>query len=125
MRRFASVLALLGCFVHALLLPWHAAARMPAQLDAQQLAQDLQVICHGAGGAEELPAAPGSSDPTDCPICKGIMGCQLMVLAAAEFGLLERRIERIALVPAREDGPSHLTLQPRSRGPPASSELSA
>ncbi|RTL72028.1 MAG: hypothetical protein EKK41_06925 [Hyphomicrobiales bacterium] len=125
MRRFASVLALLGCFVHALLLPWHAAARMPAQLEAQQLAQDLLVICHGAGGSGELPAVPGSSDPTECPICKGIMGCQLMVLAAAELGLLERPVERIALVPSHEIGRSHFKLQPRSRGPPASSELSA
>ncbi len=119
MRRFASVLALLGCFVHAMLLPWHAAARMPTQLEAQQLAQDLLVICHGAGGAGELPVVPGSGDPTECPICKGIMGCQLMVLAAAQLGLLERPIARIALAPSDERARSGLSVQPRSRGPPA------
>lgn len=120
MRRSASLLALLGCFLHAMLVPWHAAARMPAQFDAQQLAADLQVICHGAGGTTtaDIPAMPGSGDQTDCPICKGIMGFQLVVLAAAELGLLERQIGQIALAVSHDDAAPGVTLSPRSRGPP-------
>ena len=120
MRRFASLLALMGCLLHATLLPWHAAARMPAQLDAERLAQDLLVICHGAGGTttSEAPADPGSGDQSQCPICKGIVGFQLVVLAAAELGLLERTAVRVALDATRDDPTSSCAIQPRSRGPP-------
>ncbi|MDX2205012.1 MAG: hypothetical protein NW223_19840 [Hyphomicrobiaceae bacterium] len=119
MRRTASLLALLGCLVHALLLPWHAAARLPAQMEAARLAQDLSVICHGAGGtiSGELPAVP-APEGSECPVCKGVLGLQLVVLAAAELGLLERPVERVALEPGRAVAAPGVTLAPRSRGPP-------
>ena len=120
MRRLAATLALLAIFLHATLLPWHAAARTPAVLEAQQLAHDLMIICHGAGGTTtpdapaQLPGDPGQQ----CPICKGIMGFGLVVLAAAELGLLHRVERRIDQPLADDTIVTGVSFTPRSRGPP-------
>lgn len=124
MKRLASVLALLGCLLHATLLPWHAAYAKGAPVsDAAQLAQDLLINCHGDGtgtleadGTTQKPA----ERQAECLICKGVMGFQLVVLAAAEVGLLAPPpAERFVMASDAvvSDG---VSIVPRSRGPPLS-----
>lgn len=127
MKRIASVLALLGCLLHATLLPWHAAyakgaAASTAVSEAAQLAQDLLIICHSDGTFEAQGAAQSPAEKqqqqAECLLCKGIMGFQLVVLAAAEIGLLAPPpAERFSLVSdaVHVDG---ISIAPRSRGPP-------
>ena len=122
MKRLASILALLGCILHATLLPWHAAyAKGVPVSDAVQLAQDLLINCHGDGTGASVADDTGqkpAEQQAECLICKGIMGFQLVVLAAAELGLLApppaERFD-IASDAAVHDG---VRIAPRSRGPP-------
>lgn len=127
MKRLASVLALLGCILHATLLPWHAAYakgafNAGANSEAAQLAQDLLVICHGDGTGVDtsaLPAQqPGDQQQAECLVCKGLVGFQLVILAAAEIGLLAPPPPaRFAAAPDAVSIES-IAILPRSRGPP-------
>ena len=123
MKRFASVLALLGCILHATLLPWHAAyAKGAPASGAAQLAQDLLIICHGDGtGASEMEGAahkPAEQQQAECLICKGIVGFQLVVLAAAQAGLLAPPPAAAFEVLSNAVVRDGITIVPRSRGPP-------
>ena len=92
MRRLLTALALLGCIIHAMVLPWWSASRLPAHWAAVTLENDLAVFCHNAASAPQadLPN-PVRPDPTsECPICKGLVGLQFAILVAAQTGLLER-----------------------------------
>jgi hypothetical protein len=120
------LLALLGCLINAVALPSHAAVHAPSNALDAALVADLAIICHGdpaaAGGdpantTSPAPQAPG--DPgSDCPICKGIIGFQLAILAVAEIGLLERATTAVVF-PRTDDRVSLSSLiAPRSRAPP-------
>ena len=66
-------------------------------------------------------SAPGQPSPnSDCPICKGLAGVQLAILAAAQAGLLERDTVPVQLRPADTAAIEHIVFVPRSRGPPFS-----
>ena len=128
MRRLPTILALVGCIIHAMVLPWYVASRYPAHWSAAALAADLSadlsVICHGGvattGDGATLPM-PGQPNPnSDCPICKGLVGLQLAVLVAAQAGLLERDAVPVQLRPADAAARRHIVFVPRSRGPPFS-----
>lgn len=122
MKRVASVLALLGCLLHAILLPWHAAnAKGGPVSDAAQLAQDLLVNCHGDGtGTSELGGIQREPSEQDggCPICKGIPCIHLVVLAAAQAGLLGPPPAEQFSVASDAIGQDGFSVVPRSRGPP-------
>jgi hypothetical protein len=124
-RRWATVLALLGCIIHAMVLPWHAASRHPGHWSSIALAADLGAICHGGAakaGDSALPPAPEAPADTkiDCPICKGLLGQQFAVIASS---VMEPpvRVAREQLLPAADHGSSSCFFQsPRNRGPPLS-----
>jgi Protein of unknown function (DUF2946) len=127
-RRLPTILALVGCIVHAMVLPWYAASRFPAHwsaaAQASDLAADLAVICHGGvatttdGATQPVPGQPNPN--SDCPICKGLAGVQLAILVAAQAGLLERDAVPVQLRPADTAAIKHIVFVPRSRGPPFS-----
>jgi hypothetical protein len=121
-RRQATVLALLGCIVHAMVLPWYAASRLPAHWSAAALAADLAVICHGdAVAAADGATSPAPTQPmpnSECPICKGLVGLQFAILVTAQAGLLERTTGEAHLPPADVSARGHAILVPRNRGPP-------
>ena len=123
MRRLPTFLALLGCLIHAMVLPWYAASLSAAHSSAAALAADLSVICHGGvaeaagtlSGVPQQPSAPGS----DCPICKGLVGLQFALLAAQDIRFLER-VASGDLVPSADRGlNSRIVFNPRNRGPPS------
>jgi hypothetical protein len=122
-RRLPTILALLGCIIHAMVLPWYASSRYPAHWSAAALAADLSMICHGGiatpSDGAAMPA-PGQPNPkSDCPICKALVGLQLAVLVAGQAGLLERVAgpERHWL--PEEGAREHVVVVPRNRGPPS------
>jgi hypothetical protein len=117
-RRLSTVLALLGCIVHAMVLPWWAGSRLPAHWSAAALSADLSVICQGGAADADVPL-PSQQDPnSECPICKGLMGLQFAILVAAQAGLLERvaNIQRIRL--PQVEPRKNIVFSPRNRGPP-------
>lgn len=124
MRRLPTVLALLGCLVHAMVLPWYAASRSAAHANALALAADLSVICHGGvavGGDDAqapLPKQPGGPLP-DCPICKGLVGLQFALPAALEIRLPERIAQGELALPADRGFEARVVFAPRNRGPPS------
>lgn len=124
MRRVWAALALLGCFMQALVLPWHVSSRLPVTFSASALAGDLVVICHTDGTTSTTSALPGPEQPADpsaeCLVCKGMLGFQLVVLAAAQAGLLAPDTRPVFFRPAHIDGVSTVAVAPRSRGPPLS-----
>lgn len=130
-KRLTSVLALLGCILHATLLPWHAAsAKGAVNPEAAQLAQDLLIICHGDGTGADAEALPAESDDqkqqqAECLICKGLAGFHLVVLAAAELGLLVPPPPARFIAASDDVSVAGLSIQPRSRGPPPSLQFVA
>jgi hypothetical protein len=121
-RRLATILALLGCVIHAMVLPWYAASRFPAHWSAGALAADSAVICHaGVATTSDGPTLPVPGQPnSDCPICKGLVGLQFAVLVAAQAGLLERKASPQHLRPVDAAVRKHIVFVPRNRGPPFS-----
>jgi hypothetical protein len=109
--------------VHAIVLPWWAASRLPVHWSAVALSTDLAVICQGGGATAEhanLPQ-PGQQDPnSECPICKGLVGLQLAILVAAQAGLLERAAYIQEFPLPRVEPRENFVFQPRNRGPPVS-----
>jgi hypothetical protein len=123
-RRLPTVLALLGCLIHAMVLPWYAASQSAAHSSAAALAADLSVICHGGLAAKAdgrqpgLPQQPSGPIP-DCPICKGLVGLHFAVLAVHEIRLLEPVAIGDLVPPAGRGLNSQIVFSPRNRGPPS------
>ncbi|KAB2919799.1 MAG: hypothetical protein F9K29_04210 [Hyphomicrobiaceae bacterium] len=78
LRRWISVLAVLGVLLHAGALVHHSAAMLGAALQHSALLSDLALSCHGRGGEAfevvDLPWIPKPSDAQNgCPICSGLV----------------------------------------------------
>jgi hypothetical protein len=121
-RRLPAVLALIGCIVHAMVLPWWLASRLPVHWTADTLGADLLVICHNGAATtaqEDLPQRAPHDPSSDCQICKGLIGLQFAILVAAQAGLLERVAEAqpswLSSVELRDT----VLRAPRNRGPPS------
>lgn len=120
-RRLISLLALACCVVYATWVPWLGAIMAAERALALELTG--QEICIGSGRTadatdarstgEQQPARSGA----DCPICKAVGAFQLVILAAAELGLLEPAAYHYA-APADERPSASPQVVPRSRGPP-------
>lgn len=123
-RRLAAVLALVGIGFHATILSWHGALRFGFLLEEALLTGNFQVICHSPsarasppavdGAAPQSPSAPG----IDCPICTAVAAAPLVLLAAAELGLIERVPIGVIAPPADDAAVDSAGPLPRSRGPP-------
>lgn len=125
LRRWISLLALLGVLWHAGALVRHNAVMAGAHLQHQALVTDLQVICHSGGpGAAEPANLPHIPRPYDvefgCPICSGVasafalIGPEPVVLTAE---LSSKQIEPPVLVASLAVAPERLL--PPARAPPA------
>lgn len=77
LRRWISLLAVLGVLLHVGAVARHNAVMADALLQHQALVADLQVICHSGGvGVLETADLPGVPRPADaklgCPLCAGV-----------------------------------------------------
>lgn len=124
MRKWTSLLAVLGVLLHAGTLVRHHVMMFGAGSPYQALLADLQVICHGAGGIEriarsELPAQPGPTDADmRCPLCAGLVGAY--ALLAPQSTPTAHAVATQMLVPRPVSTLAELqrTNHPPSRGPP-------
>ena len=133
MRRASAIAALIACLVYATVLPWHGAMRAAWLSSAEaSLAVAMQSsLCLGGMPADaRIATAPGSaSDPAndelppagvDCPVCKSLAAMGMVVLAAAELGLLDRPVGQQVWHLPDWSASDLASIDPRSRGPPAS-----
>lgn len=125
LRRWLSVVAMLGVLLHAAALVRHHGAMLGAHLQYQALVSDLLAFCHGGTDASsklaaDLPAVPAPSDTANgCPICFG-----QAPPAAVAGPVAHVPLTRIAIAVAwREAAPQeqvhHRTFTPPARGPPS------
>ena len=125
LRRWVSIVALLGVLLHAGAIVRHNAAMLGAQLEHQALLAGLSRICHGMGAAGEsqpvdLPAIPAPTErPNGCPICSGMASA--FALAGPDTILLEPPYqavltvgERVVTIPR-----TFVLVRPPTRGPPS------
>jgi Protein of unknown function (DUF2946) len=120
LRKWISVVALVGVLLHAGAVVRHNAGMLGALFQHQALLADLAQICHGVGSGDaqstaDLPFIPMPSDAQKgCPICSGLV---------SPFGLTPP-------APAWLPPPAHqaahqpiavaaLPVQPRTAHPPA------
>ena len=125
LRRWISLLAVVGVLLHAGALVRHNAIMAGVHLQHQALLADLQVICHsgGPGAAEpaDLPHIPRPFDAQNgCPLCSGLASAfALAGPEPVELGakLRSQRADPPIFVASRQASP--LRLLPPARGPPA------
>jgi hypothetical protein len=124
LRRWISIVAMLGVLLHAGFLVRHSVAMAEATLAHHAILADLASLCrasHAEGRvpASDLPALPRPSDTAGCPICSGLVSAfavtgpqqaALPVTVAAA-----PRLFNVALAAAQPRRSAH----PPARGPPA------
>ena len=125
LRKWISLVALLGVLVHAGALVRHHGVMVGALLQYNVLVSDLSASCHGgtdqpAPTPVDLPSIPKPSDAKNgCPICSG-QGLAFAVLAPVSLEVPNHPwatslwSSSVALLPA----PRHAVCPP-ARGPPA------
>ncbi len=129
MRRAGAIAAMLACVVYTMLATWHGALLQSAKAQASTpealLEQSLKTaICHNVvEGQVSIPdAAPAQEEPgnpsSGCPVCKGLAACPLILLVAAELGLLAPTDAAVDFVWSDESASQRALITPRSRGPP-------
>jgi hypothetical protein len=124
LRRWISLLAVVGVLLHAGALVRHNAAMAGAHLQHQALVADLQVICHsgGPGAAEpaDIPYVPRPFDAEKgCPLCSGVASAFALIGPAPVFSgveLCSKAFEPPVFVAAVPVAPTRLL--PPARGPP-------
>jgi hypothetical protein len=125
LRRWISVVALVGVLLHAGAIVRHNASMLGALLRHQALLTDLAQICHRDSGGDarltaDLPVVPMPSDAQKgCPICSGL--APLFGLTAPAVTWLLKRAHEAAHQPIAV---AALPVQPRTalpqaRGPPS------
>lgn len=123
LRRWLSVLAIVGVLLHAGALVRHhvymaggaAAANSSASAAVDALLADLTFICH-AGGDTPDGGTPPSAKPS-CPVCSGL--ASLIALAPPDNELLHRfEGQGIKVAAGHERLSTPVRLRPHSRGPP-------
>lgn len=129
MRRASAMAALVASIVYAMLATWHGVF-MPSGSAAgisPEAALELSLksaICHAAAidQANAVDSEPAPADRpvhSGCPVCKGLAGCQLFALVAAQAGLLAPPASAgVLLAWTDEEATDRASITPRSRGPP-------
>lgn len=136
MRRIGARAAVLASIVYTVLATWHGVLMQPPQgrpsMAEASLAASFEralkaAICH-AGRSEMAPseAAPDLAPPEpgspqqagDCPVCKGLASCQLVLMLAAELGLLAPPAAAVVFHRVDVTAAGRIGITPRSRGPP-------
>lgn len=122
---------MLACIVYTMLATWSGVLMQSATAKASTPEVLLQsslkaAICRsGAAGMVAMPdTAPDSEQPanpnSDCPVCKGLAACHLVLLAAAELGMLAPTDASVEFAWRDESEMRRVWITPRSRGPPRS-----
>lgn len=124
-RKWISVLALLGVFLHAGAIVRHNAAMTGATLQYQALLTGLSQLCHSATSgkvlaADELPFVPKPTDAQNgCPICSGLSPAVALAAPKLEVAFVVASVV-FAFHPAAHCVPdSGHAVCPPARGPPA------
>ncbi len=78
LRRWISIVAMMGVLLHAGLLVRHGLAMTDATQAYHAILADLATLCRAIPGnepipASDLPSLPQPSDPMSCPICAGLV----------------------------------------------------
>lgn len=129
MRRFVSLLAVLGVLLHAAALVRHNAISLASWQSASASTADTAVviafdgeqtpICHTGAGAASLPSgAPGGSDKSSCPICTGLSAA--VALSPPIHALVGAVVSaRVVFSPVADQCEELLKrIRPPGRGPP-------
>jgi hypothetical protein len=120
LRRWISVVAVVGMLAHTVALVRHDAAMLSALLQLPRLTADLARICHGG---EAMGRSVGDAEnPYDaqanCPICSGL-GPLVFVLPVVRVPLrADLAAQRATLFPSQPVSVVGLALRPPVRGPP-------
>jgi hypothetical protein len=123
LRRWISIVAVMGVLLHAAFLVRHSLAMADATRQYHAVLADLTSLCRAGTGdatipASDLPRLPQPSDGTGCPICAGPVSAfaiadrqppPLPVPTATAMQLFS--VALAAAVPTR-------TACPPARGPP-------
>ena len=124
LRRWISIVAVMGVLLHAGFLVRHSLAMADASRQYHAILADLGSLCRASAGEEriptsDLPQLPPPSDATGCPICTGLVTAfaladpQPAALAVPTAIATQRFSVAVAAVrPLR-------TAHPPARGPPA------
>lgn len=120
LRRWISVVAVLGMLAHAAALQRHNTAMLGGAAQLSRLAADLAQICHGgedAGRAVDQPPSPADGQ-LDCAICAGL-GPAFIDVPGGKASLA-RLLAPAPVSPRLAAGSQglKLALRPPVRGPP-------
>jgi hypothetical protein len=87
-RRWISLIALVGVFLHTGAIVYHHQVMLDAHLARQQLLDALTVLCHGGGSSSgaNQPALPIPSEQSSgCLVCKGLISPFALIAAQVHF----------------------------------------
>jgi hypothetical protein len=118
-QQLGAALGVLSVLLLSMLPPWHFAF-CPATGGAES--PFPQMICRGdlSSGHSRLSAGPDApaQPQVQCPVCAGLAGLQLAIVAAVLLGLWPMILAQTLDIPADVDAANLFHLLPSSRGPP-------
>ena len=125
LRRWISIVAVMGVLLHAGFLVRHSLAMADATRHYGAILADLASLCRADSAGERVPASdlpslPPPSDTTGCPVCAGLVAAfalpapQPAALPAAPAVAATQRFS-VAVAAVRPLRTTH----PPARGPPA------
>ena len=122
LRRWVSVVAIVGVLVHTGLFVHHNAMMLGMALDGVALAGAFGEICHSRPGSPQSvdPALPQSPDSVryHCPDCLGSSGVNAVLPSAPAFYLTFYQIDSDTRVLTAPVVSLDVPLWPPGRGPP-------
>ena len=119
-------MALIAILFNATVSLWHAPARARWAAAEAALAQDLTLICHGAGPSREgdasgdpvAPPSPSKNVP-DCPVCLGLAAIGAAILKDAIALAVPHVVTAVRFGWSDTRGATRKFAATRNRGPPS------
>jgi hypothetical protein len=130
-RRAGAIAGLLACIAYSMLATWNGVLMQSARAGGMSAAALLDTalktsLCQPSGAQRPGTAGdtlPASDEPTappgNCPVCKGLAACHVILLVAAELGTFVPTVTSISFGSNDDAGTYGFYVPPRSRGPPA------
>jgi hypothetical protein len=124
LRRWISIVAMMGVLLHAGLLVRHSLAMADAARQYHAILADLASLCRAGQGddavpASHLPQLPQPADGAGCPICSGLVSA-FAILGPQPAALPRPNATAIELFSVAVAAAEPLrTAHPPARGPPA------
>lgn len=106
MRRWLTIVGILGVVFHADLIVRHNAVMVSAKLEHGALVSALAVICHGTGASidktdsSEIPFVPAPSQAGQCPDCGTL--CGFAITPVPDQVLAEMRVSEPSVLISRQ-----------------------